>query len=738
MAYWGGWAILEVADIPSTRGICIRKPIIRHTIGQQWHDASSVSIYGGRKIDHSGEIHGNGYPHLQDTFLDSTPGLTGRSFSADAGSWYDDYSGATELYTRGIFHPIDASGGSYGATSTDNNATALPFAEIHLFLYPPQPGTTSATSWNSYIYFCWPNQYDYRIAVEWGRPFALDYTTDRWSSYKRIDVQSKLGRTDNFLRANGNHIKITSRPNLQENTALFEIGDGYYLHHAPKVNGVLQLPAAGKLSLAGTGGGVGMHYYPLDYDTLQVDLPEWDFGAPLANAGSAHTYHNSLSRPDPEQSVQTTVNGDGQHVQVSFVVEPPPGGGPPMLSDACYCVPAEWATFVAGSTLLPFRETLPNMLVDETEISDSIARTYTYSADITCDNWDHSYSGAYGSLITRLTASNGYEESPRWIGVSSRRGIEFVSGDSLRDPKSRFILHVSGLEEMMMAPLGQEIIVDGFAESSAFRLLGECGNVHPAFMSRIPLYVPPNASTAAPYGPAGPDWSAPYGIVLGSGSGLKAKFRFVEDQLAWDAINILTDDLSWPDEYGFPAAYYQGFDITGQLRVEPVSWIGVPPAATYSEQDPSGLYQIRNLRVVHSVENMRTSIDLIGSDPISGDLLFKHIPQSPNVIAKLGYNYGLIQRSPRLISESYMDRVGTAMQIATSFSTQILVMEVPFWPSRHAGDVIWCYAPSQGVNGLFKIEKLRSVYGLSDVTGMGAAKLPRSSFMICRAVQNTL
>ena len=282
-----------------------------------------------------------------------------------------------------------------------------------------------------------------------------------------------------------------------------------------------------------------------------------------------------------------------------------------------------------------------------------------------------------------------------------------------------------GRDPAAAVPLDQEVIFDGWCLYSAVRFLAECGNIHPQYLSAIPLYVPPGATMDAPYGPAGYDCPYP---VLPRGTGLNALYRELPDRTIWSILQELVQDSGVTDPYtGGIAPFYTGFDTGGNLHFEPIFWPEKDIVIGYSEYDPSGIGQIEDISVYNSAAQMRTAVDLQGIDPKTYELLYQHIAMPDAVLQAMGFRFPLMDRSPRY-SGAYMQQVANSIAIQAAQPQTIIRIKAPFHPEVFAGNL--CYiseAACIGGTELCVIEELYSCYGMQDTSG-------RSGYRDCYSV----
>ncbi|MCX6359793.1 MAG: hypothetical protein NT029_08310 [Armatimonadetes bacterium] len=364
-------------------------------------------------------------------------------------------------------------------------------------------------------------------------------------------------------------------------------------------------------------------------------------------------------------------------------------------------IPAVWGSGWPWYEM-PYRPRV--MHVHEVQVFDDIGRRMAASASVRINNRWGDMSGVFGNFSATLTASNGAGWAvQRLRGVlAGSPGLQVSRQDPARYAEG--VIHDPSYK--LRRPLGQEIILDGWCIYSAVRLLMEIGQIHPDFLVNIPWY---------PYGPAGYDCPYP---ILGRGTGLSPRFRFMPDATVMGVLSDLVQDAGCVDPItGVSVPYFWGFDRWGQAHFEPFDPRGLPVATWYTDTDLTGLHRIEEIQVINSIEDLRTEITFQGHDALTNELLNLHVPL-PADLATAGFNYPWFERNSRWSSEEYVGRLMGSAVNAASLPGQLVRMLVPFDPNVFAGQLVGVRErQALGGSGLFVITSLESRYGLMDATG---------------------
>ena len=354
----------------------------------------------------------------------------------------------------------------------------------------------------------------------------------------------------------------------------------------------LDLPAPGNLRLYGINGSIRFCYFPLRSQPVTVSSTI-DTAQYQQNAPAGFLAFNGLASLPMGQTTTYDLSSDGTTFTWQATGTTPDAGDglggadAPVLTNATLIVPAVWTQGVdqvpdsIGAVDLPIRS------VEEVQFFDDATRTLTSSAILTVDNQYGRFTASYGNRSIQISASNGGPYYTRFLGIAGDglEGIDLstTSGLSL----GRMTLPCRGSEVKMQHAAAQRRLYDGWCLYSAVRFECELGNVNPQFLTTIPLYVPPGAVAAAPYGPADPNCPYP---VLASGTGLKPRYDFGPETSPWSVLGMLARESGEVDPVTLTSLpFYMGFDVSGQFRFEAFDPGSLLPVMFYSDIDPTGV-----------------------------------------------------------------------------------------------------------------------------------------------------
>ena len=627
----------QIAYIGPQYGWLLQEPQVYTALAGQIHDEAGSSA-DGRYHKPSGETHGTAVLKRQDTFLQGTASRVGLPFVSVQGTWKDDF-----LHPRYNTYCLGVPDGSPSTSNASLNevvardATAdIEHGEMWLQWGLP-PVSTDGTDYShardkryTYVQLAYksPDNQDYRIRFEYGQPIALDVTYDGGKTWAQgVSVLKDLGNFERYLAAHNNEIAIRLTPSVDNKILGVEVGDGNMLVHQPdpsKVNPAKKitsfqdsdhlLPRNGKVRVMHRNGTLKFGYFPSRFQDIVLNKAPINLGDKVKDLSGAFVTTNGLIQTPPDQTHQTTVTTDGNKVGWQITAKRPDAGdgqgsdAPARIADSSIVIAAKWGTVPAGTPLdfAPGVVDLRGNYVEEIETWDDIRRCASSSATLRADNHWYQWNNLVGNLAVNLQASNGGRYFQRMQGVvnDDEGGIAF----SRCDPDRSLTLQCTDKSRMMMRALDEERIFDGWCIYSIVRYLCEKGNIHPAFLQSIPLYIPPGATAEAPYGQAGYD--CPY-YSLPRGMGNQPLFRFYPDTSIWRILQTLVQFMTSVDPTtGLPVAWYMGFDPAGQFHFEPVAAYNLPLAMAYSSFDPTGQGLIEGQLVVENdVSDMRTSVD---------------------------------------------------------------------------------------------------------------------------------
>jgi len=693
-----------VQDVTARDGGFLLSPPIAWQTDAAQIAAESGSYFDGNRIPEKGEIHGSMQPKLQDTYITGTGSRTGMAFTVVTGTVKDDWVN-TRNSKYGLLFP-DATNGATAPdvvqTTPDGRIYSSDFV-IRRGAAPVSLVPTSSTL-NAYLHLQYGNAYDYRIALESGKPLRLDYYNGLWRS--GVSVSQVVTDIEAYLAMNSGQVTLRVLVDYNDNTLVVKVGNFTALKHSPSEG----LSSYGHIRYTVKNGDSSLQVFPLRFQPLTVTKSARNFNRVLPVA-SAHLQVNGRAETDATQTMTAALTGDAQSVGYSLTASLPDAGDAlgsvdmPKIADATLAMAGVWVQPLPGTIFLP-----PVMSVDILEVLDDASRTATSSALVTVNNWNNRYSGSYGHQAIDIQIATGLDAQwPAFSGIAGvgPRGIDLYRSD----PRREMMLPCAGNEFKMQVPIGEEICTDGYAYSGHVRLNAELGNVHPQFMQNIELYVPPGGNAAAPFGPAGDDYN---GYSLSRGSGLNAKHKYLPETTGWENNQRLAQEMGFTDPVsGDILPFYTGYTlIDRQYRFEPYNPRYIQPSIVYSFNDLTGYANIEEIHVYNSVYQMRTSIDFQGIDAFTAELLYYHLSMPDAVMRAVGFRYPWLERDPKFGSEDYMIRIADVAARLASIPTQVVVIKTNYHPWVRAG-MTCIVADSATLGGafLFYITEIRSRVG---------------------------
>lgn len=744
-------------------GLYLSPPIVIPAVAEDFNEGSQETI-DGRYLKTRGEMHGNADFKLQDTYKTGTGGRTGKAFTVVTGTWQDDWKSPWyDVYGLAMLDNTPNVVYDIVATSSDADVVA---AEIILKReVTPAGSTTAHSAAQNYCYlelgYQSTNKVNYRIAMEFGRPIRLEYSDDAGTTWQKVAVAGDVPNTEVFLKGGDGYLHIHVKPNLDTGEMWVDLDKTVVFHHAPKGTRIKKqesqtdtrslLPQGGKIRLSGKQGTISMLYFPLRFQKLTVKKAKTT--PPRATNRGADTWVTGNGTAQPAQgqkNIVTLDTTDGSDVGVtveSSLEDAGDGLGSstePRLADVQILIPAQ---HILANDGIP-TTLLKTMRVQELLVWDDAMRVVSSSAQVTANNFWGDYTGSVGQFQTAIWGSNdGYTFWPRLWGVAGHgaNGLAIQR----KDPTRLFTMPVSDLSCRMMVPMGQRVIFDGWALSSVVRFCLECGNCHPYLYGRtLPLYVPPEGTLEAPYGPAGYDFDDPSGrdFILPKGSGKNPRYLFTEEWTPWGILQSLVTDLS--DYQGFP--FYMGFDQRdnatygrSQFRFEPFNPFNLLISEFFSSNpEYTGGILMYDFQVHSSVAQMRTEVCFQGLDAATYELLQAYLPVSSawftneQVLTAVGYRYPWVERSARFADEDFIKAAATSAAYQASLPSVIQSFTCAFVPTLFPGDLIMTFE-SQAYNGLFLgvVTEIHHDYGISDLSGE-SGMLDCVSHITARALEN--
>ncbi len=763
MAILSPLPICTVEDSITAYSYLEQTPQYYQVLANQLNQENTTSV-DGRYSEPRGEIHGtaSGGGNLQDTYLLGTAARSGIGFQVIAGQGWTSNEYHSEYHVNGIGL---VSGGVQTSPSEVVSSGAyetIPSCEIIVRRGQPPvaamgtPNTTH-TSENNYCYITLghqsQNSVSLRIELVYGKPVRVSCSYDG-STYKPVNSPRDLGNLERYLIGNDREMRIKVSPDAAYQVLNLEFGDGDHVTFAPSKSLITQqaegetrtLPLYGKHRFQVLNATFRGFILPSRFKPIVVErLTPHDFGTPQVGMSDAYILHNSLTQSSPDQKLETMVSTDGQSVKYTATVSRPDAGDgmgsaePPVLSDIGFIIPPIWATSDPASTATwgPTAgnpsEVLRTQSIQILEVFDDISQTAYQSGVVTVNNYDGAYNGSYGHVACKVDASavRGGAFDRLFTGWGgSGEGIVFERND----PKHTMTMRLQDRSLSMQPGLNDEQTFDGWYLFGIVRWLAQTGGIHPRYLQSIP---------ELKYGPAQPgdyvdtDQSGLY-YALPRGYGINPRYRYPIGMSIWSILQDLVTKLATIDPTtGLPLRWYMGFDTYGNFHFEPISFVDKQPVAMYSSRnlDGTGMYMITNgLRVTNSIENLRTSLDLMGIDALTYELLYYHLPMPEYVKHAVGFRFPYQERHASYASEEYIKYIAQAAAIQCSLPVQRLNFTVPYTGFVHAGDVIGVSEQKTlGGGGYYKIDEIAhniSIAQNGQVTSM--------STIACKALINTL
>jgi len=685
-----------VGGMPTYRGWQVAPPLAWHTVAMAFH-AESGSEHNGR-IENDETLRGIGTPILQDSYFSDAshivlPGYTysGTTWSVVSGTWRDDLVDSKANKTGLISHDS----GVNSQISVIQTTAALP-ANCQLVLgrgwTPPSPDPTQYSATNYYTKLRIPltGRTQYQVVIAYGEPFSLEYTEDGGATWKRVHTPKASVRSEDQLRELSYRLVFTVKIDKVKGVFEVEIEGFGTLRHSPKVKtAITQTTESVKISLTAKNGWASLQYFPMRHASLTASKSSLKIPGDVQGR-QPFLVLNALNGQSRDQTNTATFSTDGRAISYNATASLPDAGGgtgsaePPVIADATLVLPAVWSNNVDGRPDYRFAQ-LPLCEVVEQHVFDPTARVRTSGAMLTCHNHDLSLKEFVGNLACDVDLSNGGQFVRRITGIS--RNPTFLS--SGYNVKTRFSVTDHSL--ILMEPIGQEVVLDGWEYGSVVRYICEVCGLHPRWIApQLPLYIPPGATAAAPYGPASYDCPYP---TLPRGTGLNARHKYLPSQSGWSILQELVADRAVynPMTLGWDA-FWMGFDPIGLFHFEPYRALFEPIKRVYSDKDASGQGQcIGQIEWSVSTDDLRTHIHLQGIDAFTNELLVAHREMAPWVKALSGFPRKMIERSPRFTSEEQMEGVLNGMTFPASLPDLTGHFTAPFHPDVFPMDVVRVY-----------------------------------------------
>jgi hypothetical protein len=740
------------ASIPAADGLQETPPIWWHTFAGELNSESQSGFSGSRYQEATGEIVGAPDWLLQDTLIyGSYEDGSNRYNYPQAARKFDIASGsAKNTYVYGTFLAIQATSINFDFIEHSvANATGIRHCYVEMFLGSSQMYKTRSYQ---YLELAYGEPINYRIGLREHSPVTLEYKDPTLSDWKIVaSARMRAEPSRHYSGAKyASSLMIHIMPDYSRGLMVVELDEGMFLRHAPprKTTDSLQafasLPAQERFRLSGSNPAGGYNpqllIFQSRYPSVTVNKGKKYFGPErLRNIGAAQVIPNTLGTPTATQTNTSTVTQDGQgNVSISvtgsipYVTDtiPREGGSailgaetPPVFSDILVYIPSTWSSYPVG---FPLPEALLSTVqMRELQVWDDASRMGMTTGRLLVNNRNNVYTGTFGNYAVSILAGNGNITAQRLRGVigCDDQGIVVSRRDPFRFVE--FPFH-DFMAKLATVTLNQEITLDGLCIYTAIRLLLDLGQVDP---SRYALNIPDTGFPTNGRYPA----NFPY-YILGKGTGLNPKYRFMPERTVLSVLQELIQDSGDPFT-GYP--HFMWFDALGQFHWEAYNPGLLTPVRLYSDYDTSGVGAIYDIKVFNSVSQMRTEIILQGQDAITYELLQYYLPL-PGNIGAVGFRFAALERNSRYASPAYMAYIANVMAQQASLPTQIVKMRVPYWPDLTAGQVIGISeGKALGRSGLFTVLEIDSTVGVANPEG-GDGMQVCESWITARAIENSI
>lgn len=715
----------EVTSIPFAYGYQTSPPIAYQIVAEKFNDEAGSSV-DGRFHSHSGTIESNDSVLRQDTYQNGTASRAGRPFSVVAGTWRSDWK-SPYYDTFGMLLPDSTPGVTFDLLAA-STTTTIETAEVWIGRgFPGVGDSTVYSSSNTYCYLelCAGQQYNYRVALEYGKAIRLDFSNDSSVTWNPVMVANGV-LADKYLTAHADTVKIRIRPNAMTGELFVEIGNDAVLHHG----GSKGITLTGKIRLNGKNGSCSFSYFPLRHKDVKITkAPAFLTPKPHGNAANARIVFNSLTPTSDNQYTSYQYQSDGQTFQYQVNATLPDAGEgqgsaePSRLSDATLLVDEVWSYQIDGDFSAPVVSSLRVIDTQILQVWDDNARALITSGRLILNNYDNRYYGAFGNFAVAIRGQigdcfgNAFPPTSLTYGIcgAGEEGIGFYDAREVK----LISLPFTDKRTMMQVALNTEIIFDGWCLFSAVRWIARAGNIHPNFLTYIPYY---------PDGPAGADCPYP---ILARGTGNNPRYRYTPQWLCWDVLLSFVQDSGYPVSLGLSIPYYTGFDSIGNLRFEVYDPLANAPLVVYDDTavgvsaDGSILPLVGALEVSNSTAQLRSEINFQGLDGITFELLQYHRETSLAVRQAIGYRDPWLERNARYGSRESLTAIGDTGVSVASLPSQVVTFESVYAPWVQAGQSILISSSVQGL-GEFVITSINSHVG-SDTTGRNGRRRATST-----------
>lgn len=656
---------LNLYQSPSFFGLKTAPEVIWVSYASDLIQQSGTGVVNAHYLSGLGELHAAGNPQYGDTYAVGFGGPGGRSFTITT---------ATPIQPVAFTLPETGKSCLYFQTN-DSTATfdiiddaVRTTAKLNHNQIIIRRGVDKTNVQKTTIELASGDTTNYRIVMDIVKGISLDYF-DGTAWQISVDKVDEIKNLNRYMRQNSDEVRLSIIPDTSRQIMLIMIGDDeFYLRHSPAPK---SLPTKERYRIYGNAGWAQIAVYPFAYsDPIIVNKSGKQVPA-STNINNAKVLSNGSGRDHPEVSTalsNVSVDGDNKATYTATISTSDPTI-PATGSEITFYIPPEWV-YVS-----PYRDPGPIGVIGivEQEHFDESTRLLTRSANVLCDNMPTNLSGTYGDFAAQLTVGNGSVSAVTLTGMTNGRwNFEGSAGE-----RTASITLVDNTYKMRV-PIAQEVNFDGWALPDAIHTTLSLGEISPLYRQNIPVYKGVGRVHS---------WeNCPY-YTLPQGTGNNPKMNFLPDAKAIDILLELAQDGRPDPLTGKVYPYYTGTDVYGQWFFLPYDPFALPVAAYYTDASNGGSYGIHHISIVNDIGDIRTSLDLQGQDPYTGELLFKHTDLGLNRYI-LGQNFPWFARESRWASESYLNSISQSSSILASIPTETVIITVDYDPTVHCAAVV--------------------------------------------------
>jgi len=721
-SYFGS-GFVELGGMPAYYHYLSEPPVVMLVTAAMLNHENGHSVEKGRFHRENGELRGTAEFKRQDTYIDGTASRSGIPFDVITGGGVVKDNFKDPIHnTYGLLFPDSAPGTEYDVVSTNEFSEGIPHCEILLGRgLPGVSGTDSnykAAACYTYLTFGYGNTYQFRLALEYNRPANLKFSKDGGSTWLVPVTAGRIATLENLSRQYGELIPLKVYVDRTNEVLRIEIGNGEVLRYGLPRDLTGEMLRGGKLRMQTKNGWASLNIWPARHTTINATVRERDLGRVYSNLANAQFLVNSAGTHPAGQTTTFNLTQNGSKVGVTMEASLEDAGDglgseqAPVFTDFTLYTEGVWTQDIDGTPDFRTATGFYKQSVME-EFFDPVNRLFRQRAKVCMSNADGSLNDLVGDLACRIYASNGSGYYPRMTGIGRNPVYE------RSDPTRLYWMDVQDKLQLFDKEIGQEIQADNWCVYSLVWLVAQLMGVHPQFLWRIPYYRPGRADADCPY------------PVLGSGVGSSPKHNYPPNVTGIAILLELVQLMNTKEPVSNRVIpWYTGFDIYGDMVFEPIDHFDVLPKWSFSDLDPSGQGQIfGQVHWLPNTDNIRTDIIQQGIDATTGDLLHQSRQVSTQARRLRGTRVPLFDRSPLYVSEAQMSEAGDVMQVLSSIPELTGAFRAPAQENLHAGDVVFVRDFFHGIFDLFVIERVKSLSGCRDVTGMS----DQAGFVDCYA-----